>query len=175
MRFTAGPGQKPPFLAVKRPARPYKSAIETDLLWETLRPLKRPGRARTVAAPVHPGDAKRLVAAAARNASGCAQAGAGSAAANDGATATTGRCPPYFLIQSAASAALTRTHWPTPLPPPPASLAGCAGTKRSTSSLSAPAPAAPESWRIRLTSAAFGSGASYALSTAAAVAPSRGR
>ena len=39
-----------------------KTPYKTDLLWETLRPLKRPGRARTVAAPVHPGDTKRLVA-----------------------------------------------------------------------------------------------------------------
>jgi hypothetical protein len=38
------PGRKPPFWAVKHPARPYKS----DSLWETPRPLKRPGRARTV-------------------------------------------------------------------------------------------------------------------------------
>jgi hypothetical protein len=41
------PGRKPPFLAVKRPARPYKSAIEIDLHGETLRALNRPEAART--------------------------------------------------------------------------------------------------------------------------------
>ena len=50
-------GRKPPFWAIKHPARPYKSAVEilrrfivdiVDLLWKTLRVLKRPGRARTV-------------------------------------------------------------------------------------------------------------------------------
>ena len=40
------PGQAPPFSAVKRPARPYKSAIfKTDLLLKTLRAVRRPGRA----------------------------------------------------------------------------------------------------------------------------------
>jgi hypothetical protein len=37
-----------PWWAVEHPARPYKRAIETHLLWETLRLWKRPGRARTV-------------------------------------------------------------------------------------------------------------------------------
>jgi hypothetical protein len=42
------PGRKPPFLAVKRPARPQEPAIESRSLWRTLRPLNRPGPARTV-------------------------------------------------------------------------------------------------------------------------------
>ena len=37
--------------AVKRPARPYKSTIQMDLLWKTLRALQRPGRVRTVDVP----------------------------------------------------------------------------------------------------------------------------
>ena len=41
------PGHKPPFWAVERSARPYKSTVQTGLLWETLRPLKHPGRIRT--------------------------------------------------------------------------------------------------------------------------------
>ena len=44
----ACPGRKPPFWAVKRPVHPYKSDIQTDSLWETLRALNRPGRAWTV-------------------------------------------------------------------------------------------------------------------------------
>jgi hypothetical protein len=32
----------------ERSARPYKPPYKSDLLWETLRPLDRPGRARTV-------------------------------------------------------------------------------------------------------------------------------
>ena len=41
------PGRKSPFLAVKRPARSYKTAIENLFTYsrrKTLRPLKRPGR-----------------------------------------------------------------------------------------------------------------------------------
>ena len=44
------PGQRPPFFAVKRPAYPYKSPKQTRFNRETLRPLNRPGRARTVSA-----------------------------------------------------------------------------------------------------------------------------
>jgi hypothetical protein len=42
-------GREPLFLAVKHPARPYRTAIppNTDLLRETLRVLNRPGRAWT--------------------------------------------------------------------------------------------------------------------------------
>jgi hypothetical protein len=42
------PGRKPPFLAVMRPLRPLKNAVQTGLLRRKLRALKRPGRARTV-------------------------------------------------------------------------------------------------------------------------------
>ena len=42
------PGQKPPFLAVRRPARPYP--CKSNLLWETRRALARPGRVRAVIA-----------------------------------------------------------------------------------------------------------------------------
>jgi hypothetical protein len=43
------PGRKPPFRAVKRSARHtnIQTAIKFFLLWKTLRPPKRPGRART--------------------------------------------------------------------------------------------------------------------------------
>ena len=41
------PGPRKPH-AVKRPARPYKSAIQTDFLWKALRALNRPWAARTV-------------------------------------------------------------------------------------------------------------------------------
>jgi hypothetical protein len=40
---TARRVRKPPFLAVKRPAHPYKSTIEPDLHRKTIRALKRPG------------------------------------------------------------------------------------------------------------------------------------
>ena len=38
------PGRKPPFSPVKRPAPNTKAPYTTDLLWETLRVLNRPGR-----------------------------------------------------------------------------------------------------------------------------------
>ena len=41
------PGRKPSCLAVKRPARPYKRAVQTHLRWKTRRALNnksRPGR-----------------------------------------------------------------------------------------------------------------------------------
>ena len=41
------PGQKSPFLAVKRPARPYKSAIENRFTWEYAKGAKPPPAART--------------------------------------------------------------------------------------------------------------------------------
>ena len=41
------PGPRKPH-AVKRPARPYKRAIQTDFLWKALRALNRPWAARTV-------------------------------------------------------------------------------------------------------------------------------
>jgi hypothetical protein len=47
-------GRTPPVLAVKRPARPCKSAMQTDLRRENqamLRPRSRPGRARTASRP----------------------------------------------------------------------------------------------------------------------------
>ena len=38
------PGREPPDWAVRHPARPYRRAMhKTDLLWEALRPLNRPG------------------------------------------------------------------------------------------------------------------------------------
>jgi hypothetical protein len=50
-RLVDCPVHKPPFWAVKRPARPYKNApYATDSLWSTLQALNRPGRARTVTA-----------------------------------------------------------------------------------------------------------------------------
>ena len=42
------PGRTTPVLVLKRPARPYRTAIAISLRWKTLRPLTRPCRARTV-------------------------------------------------------------------------------------------------------------------------------
>ena len=41
------PGREPPFWTVERPVCSYKNGIQNRLRWETLRPLNRPGRART--------------------------------------------------------------------------------------------------------------------------------